>query len=496
MDYSELKSGTDVRGTAAEGYGTAVNLTDEAVRDIVGAFAVWAKTRIKGNKIAVGGDSRITSEHIKSIAASVLSEAGYTVLDCGLCSTPSMFMTTKFPEIGAAASVMVTASHHPCEKNGLKFFLPVGGLSGANLSEIIELANNGEKPEKAEKSGEIIKDDFMAYYCDFLVKKVRDCAGGDRPLEGMKIIVDAGNGAGAFYAERVLKTLGADTGGSQFLEPDGTFPNHIPNPENKAAMDSVSKATVTAKADLGIIFDTDVDRAAIVAADGKEINRNSLIALISAILLRENPQATIVTDSVTSDGLKEFIEARGGVHHRFKRGYKNVIDEAVRLEKTGVNAPLAIETSGHAALKENYYLDDGAYLVTRLIIEAVKLKREGKTLLDLISDLKAAREELEIRLSFNTDKWKELGAFVIDSIKAIKDKRLIVANDNYEGVRVSVPKHKGWFLVRMSVHDPIMPINIESDEIGGAVKIAELLKAYLAEFEGLDISNLAKAIRQ
>lgn len=193
--------------------------------------------------------------------------------------------------------------------------------------------------------------------------------------------------------ERVLKPLGADTAGSQFLEPDGNFPNHIPNPENPAAMQSVSDAVVRAGADLGVIFDTDVDRAAVVDANGREINRNALIALISAVILKEQPGSTIVTDSVTSDGLAEFIAEKGGVHHRFKRGYKNVIDEARRLCDSGINAPLAIETSGHAALKENYFLDDGAYLVTRIIIEAVKLRREGKTLSSLLAGLKTAKEE-------------------------------------------------------------------------------------------------------
>ena len=85
----------------------------------------------------------------------------------------------------------------------------------------------------------------------------------------------------------------------------------------------------------GIIFDTDVDRAGAVANDGKEINRNRLIALISAVLLEEHPGTTIVTDSITSSGLAAFIAEKGGVHHRFKRGYKNVIDESIRINKSG-----------------------------------------------------------------------------------------------------------------------------------------------------------------
>lgn len=489
MDLKQLKSGTDVRGTALGGYGSEVNLTKEAVHAIVDAFGFWLQGRVSGKTVAVGCDSRLSSPAIKSIAANSLSDAGYTVLDCGLCSTPSMFMMTQFASTKASASIMVTASHHPCDKNGLKFFLPSGGLEGSQIEEILALASRGEKLN-AQQKGEIKKGDYMAHYCEFLTGLVQRECGEEKPLEGMKIVVDAGNGAGAFYVERVLNPLGADTTGSQFLEPDGNFPNHIPNPENRDAMASIARATLNAKADLGIIFDTDVDRAAIVDSSGKEINRNTLIALISAIILKQQPGATIVTDSVTSDGLKEFIESRGGVHHRFKRGYKNVIDEAIRLCNEGVNAPLAIETSGHAALKENYFLDDGAYLVTRIIIEAVKLRREGKPLLSLIDGLKSAREEKEVRLSFKTENWKELGNFIIENLKKLKDPRLVVAPDNYEGARVSVPRLKGWFLVRMSVHDPIMPVNIESDVEGGAEAIAAILREYLKAFDGLDLKNL------
>ena len=194
-------------------------------------------------------------------------------------------------------------------------------------------------------------EDYSRVLVDKIIKGVDSKINHDKPLAGMKIIVDAGNGAGGFFAEKVLARLGADTEGSQFLEPDGMFPNHIPNPENREAMKSISQATVNVGADLGIIFDTDVDRAAIVGPDGKSINKNALIALIASILLEEEAGATIVTDSVTSKGLAEFIEKRGGVHHRFKRGYKNVINESVRLNKEGISSPLAIETSGHAALR-------------------------------------------------------------------------------------------------------------------------------------------------
>ena len=122
-----------------------------------------------------------------------------------------------------------------------------------------------------------------------------------------------------------------------------------------------------------------------VLPSGEEINRNALIAMMAAILAPDYPGSTIITDSVTSDELTTFLQDELHlVHHRYMRGYKNVIDECIRLNKAGTVSPLAIETSGHGALSENYYLDDGAYLAVKLLMAAAKAKKAGKPLGDLI----------------------------------------------------------------------------------------------------------------
>jgi len=337
--------------------------------------------------------------------------------------------------------------------------------------------------------------DFMTVYAQILVDIIRKGTGKEMPLAGTKVIVDAGNGAGGFYANNVLKVLGADTEGSQFLEPDGMFPNHIPNPEDKAAGESISKAVLNAKADLGIIFDTDVDRAGVVDPNGRVINRNRLIALIGKILLLEFPGTTIVTDSTTSSGLAKFIAENGGVHHRFKRGYKNVINEGIRLNGEGKDCQLAIETSGHAALKENYFLDDGAYLVTKILITMANMRAEGKDMFELIASLEEPKEAEEFRLNIKAEDFKAYGAQVIESIKAAAeaDAKFIPAPTNYEGIRVSLDKDNGngWFLVRMSLHDPLLPINVESDSVGGVRVIVETLYGLLKGMD-LDLSPIEK----
>lgn len=502
-EWKSLKNGSDIRGIAVESENGKVNLTDDKVKAIAAGFAYWLKEKLNKAeiKVAVGHDSRISADRIKTAVIGELKDAGFTVFDCGLISTPAMFMTNIVPELDCDGSIQITASHLPYDRNGLKFFTKAGGCESSDIEEILVNAQNGNKLPL--KEGNVVEYDFLSAYADILVNKVRNAVNSEadfeKPLKGFKIVVDAGNGAGGFYVEKVLKPLGADTDGSQFLEPDGTFPNHIPNPENEEAMGFVTRAVVNAKADMGIIFDTDVDRAGAVDSLGNEINRNRLIALISAILLEERTPAVIVTDSITSSGLKKFIENHGGMHHRFKRGYKNVINEAVRLNKEGQYCPLAIETSGHAALKENYFLDDGAYLVTKLIIKMAQLKAQNKKLEDLLLGLEEPMESKEFRMNIALDDFKPYGEKVI---KAVNDYALVaegwdVAPDNYEGIRVSFNAENGdgWFLLRMSLHEPLMPLNIESNIEGGVKIIAQKLYPVLKNFESLDTEKLKEFVK-
>ena len=500
MDYTRLRNGTDVRGIAVAGVAhEEVNLTKQAARDISRAFCLWLKQKLGKQRVCVaaGYDSRISApELLAGVQEGVTF--GDDLVITGLSSTPSMFMLLQdesfFATHGGAidGSIMITASHLPFNRNGLKFFTKAGGLEADDVKEILFIANGEKALFESGERGVSTTHSYMEKYSADLVRKVRAACGSDKPLTGKKILVDAGGGAGGFYAEKVLVPLGADISGSQFLEPDGYFKGHIPNPENEAAMASVCDAVKREKADFGIIFDTDVDRAGAVDSTGEEINRNRLIALISAILLAERP-GTVVTDSVTSDGLAQFIASRGGKHHRFKRGYKNVINEAIRLNAAGEYTPLAIETSGHAALKENYFLDDGAYLITRLLIALAKTSGQGKNLTDLISDLKMPKEAAELRFKFKADcDFSAEGARIIERLKAYASERYYIsaAKENYEGVRLNFDSAHGagWLLVRMSLHEPILPVNTESEREGGAKQIIGELYQFLKNYDCLDLS--------
>lgn len=476
-----LQNGSDIRGIAIATPEQVATLTIERTKKIGQAFVAWLQSRVPGKelKIAIGMDSRISGQDLKQALLDGMAPADVTIIDCGMATTPAMFMATLYDDFRVDGSIMITASHLPYQYNGLKFFTATGGAEHDDIEEILAMTNLLR--EASGNKAQIVEKDLLTVYAADLVEKIR--AGideGFEPLKGQHIVVDAGNGAGGFFVEKVLEPLGATTTGSQFLDPDGTFPNHESNPDNKEAMQALKNAVLTNKADLGIIFDTDVDRSALVDANGQALNRNNLIALISAVLLKENPGATIVTNSATSQHVEDFIVGLGGKQDRYLTGYRNVINRAIELD-----AELAIETSGHAALKENYYLDDGAYLVAKLLMANTDLPA-------LIKDLKQPEETMEYRFVIVEEPIQENGTTVITDFKAYLNKQegIRVITDHLEGVRADFDE--GWFIVRMSLHEPLLVWTLESDKAGALAPLVERLMPFFMEQNCLDRQNIIK----
>lgn len=486
-EFLKLQNGSDIRGIALEGVeGEAVNLTSDVVQRISAAFAEWIGMRlhkaVTDIHLAIGHDSRLSAQDLMQAAVVGLQKQGVSVFTCGMASTPAMFMSTVFPDIAMDGAIMITASHLPYNRNGLKFFTGEGGLEKEDIKNILRRA--ASLSFASARSDKVQSLPLMERYAQFLRDNITSALGGKRqPLQGMHMVVDAGNGAGGFFATAVLAPLGANIEGSQYLEPDGYFPHHVPNPEDETAMQAIQQAVIRSGCDIGFIFDTDVDRMSAVLADGKLINRNGLIAMMAAILSAEYPGSTIVTDSVTSDELTVFLEKELGlVHHRYMRGYKNVINECKRLNKEGIISPLAIETSGHGALKENYYLDDGAYLAVKLVIAAAWAKQEGRPLYHYISRLQQPVESREYRLPITeTDDPVGYGNLVLAVLaQRAREQHISIATPSYEGVRLIFPE--GWALLRMSLHDAEMPLNLESKKVGGCQAMAQQIYSLLYGF--------------
>lgn len=498
MSLKQLQNGSDIRGIAISTDEHRANLTPEAVEKITAGILNWLldqqqlhdKWDNQTLTIGVGRDSRLSGPELAETFMTSASQQGVNIIDFELATTPSMFMATQYPQFDLDAGIMFTASHLPYYFNGIKIFSKAGGAEHADISYILEHT----EPLTTDYVGTVKKDDILTPYAADLVEKIRKGSevASPTPLAGLKIVVDAGNGAGGFFVEKVLDVLGADTTGSQFLEPDGTFPNHIPNPENQEAIASIKQAVVDNQADLGIIFDTDVDRSAVVTKDGQLLNRSNFIAILSYIALSENPNASVVTNSLTSDHVRDFIQGLGGKQIRYISGYRNIINRAIQANKDGIDTPLAVETSGHAAFRENYFLDDGTYAAAKILMLLPKLQQAGKELSSLIADLRQPAQTQEVRFKLECNNFKDYGKQVIADLRQAEIDGLTFNPDNEEGVRMILGEKygQGWFILRMSLHEPLLVLNIETDQNGYITKLLKTISDFLKPYQYVNQDNL------
>jgi phosphomannomutase len=382
------------------GPGQAVDLSPLAVEVIAESFGEWLREELGVRDGELLRDPRLSGPRLGAALFAGLARAECSVFDMGLATTPACFMSTVLPRFGYDASIMVTfrcvfffafpsssarlrviywcygtqmtASHLPCTRNGLKFFTKRGGLTSSDVEKICDRAahkyvarGKGLDLGTGTPPPVVMRVDLMSAYAahlrDIIKRGDAHPTHYDALLRGFRVVVNAGNGCGGFFARDVLDRLGADSAGSLHLDPDGAFPNHMPNPEDATAMSLTRGAVLARGSDLGVVFDTDVDRSGVVDAIGAAVNGDQLIGLMSFIVLDEHPGTTVVTDARASEGLTRFIASRGGRHCLYRVGYRNVIDKGMQLNDDGVETHLMMETTGHGSVKENYFLDDGVY---------------------------------------------------------------------------------------------------------------------------------------
>ena len=309
------------------------------------------------------------------------------------------------------------------------------------------------------------------------------------------------------------------------IEPDSEFPNGVPNPEDKEMVKQTISRCEEVNADIGIMLDTDADRCGFVipgttdqsqgiCQNYEPLNRNRLIALLSVIFSSSSPGCSIVTDSVTSEGLTTFLEENLGLKHvRYLKGYANVINKAKELTSARKeNAEMAIETSGHCAMHENGYLDDGTYTAVKVIGLLARMKRSQHltglsssklTLLDLIKDLKEMDIVDELRMNVkdgsiaSTTTLFDLICDELTNLSNLNELSWEIDRDNLEGIRIrTILTDGGFFMLRKSLHDPIISLQIEAANVEQCrSEIIAPLREVLSRMEamkGLDISVLNK----
>ncbi|MBQ3424805.1 MAG: phosphomannomutase/phosphoglucomutase [Clostridia bacterium] len=484
-DWQKLRGSSEIR--AAEEF-----LTDSRVEKLGYALVCWLAERSgtapEALKLAVGRDDASAGERIQTAITRGITAADSDVLDCGVCPGPALFRRCLADADGA---VLITADTARGGLMGFKLMTASGGLRPGDAEKILELAERLEVPERLVVDCDAVSD----YYAALRMTAARWLEDDAlKPLLGMRVVADTGSSTGRGFA-RFLESLGVEV--EACPAPDRSPAGFDSSP----AVEAMARAVLACGADMGVLLNTDGDRLCLVDDRGRLIHQNRLIALTAALLLDGCSGATIVTDSVTSSGLTAFIAEWGGIHYRFKRGYRNVIDEAVRLNAEGIDCPLAMETSGHAAFRENGFVDDGMYLATWIICRALDSKREGKNLFALLDELQEPVESVEIRLPvLEEDGPAAAGQELVETVLShtLEDSAWQAAPDSREGVRITFNLDGGinnaWFQLRMSLYDPVMALNAQSDVPGGVKRILTQLYRVIRDTREVNLSPLRREI--
>jgi len=491
VDLSFLKSGSDIRGNVDLFSSLPVSAPSSLTLDVAFTLGqtftsfISASSHISSPRIAIGRDPRPHGENLGNAFAHGVLSAGGTPLDINIATTPSVFHCC---DIGTAdGGVMITASHLPAPKNGMKLFTPRGPFEASERDEILTIAGadfNYLPPDTTPSLAPSQPINFMPIYIDSLINEVKTFS-RSKDLKGLRILVNSGGGSG-FHLSSVLEACGAevirlnDAHTGDWSERYGP-----PNPESKEMSKETIEAcaALTTPCNLACMLDTDADRVGFVvptASGGYDVlNRNRFVAVLSKIACHGSESCAVVTDSVTSTGLGKFIEKELGHRHvRFKKGYLNVINEGKRLvAKENVNCKLAIETSGHSAFAVNGWLDDGTYSAVRVICE---LKNEG-SISKIIENLEEPEYEEELRMAVNDDSVATTAAVFTNISNRVSSAAFDVAaaesgwcldSENREGIRVV--HETGFFMLRPSLHDPIISFQLEA---GGVEEAREVIKA-------------------
>lgn len=448
----------DIRGIADR------DLTDETVRAVGRAFAETMREKGK-RRIAVGRDVRLSSPRIRAALIEGLRDQGASVIDVGGVPTPALYFAVN--HLHADAGVMVTGSHNPIEYNGLKLSEGVQSLHG---EQIQALRARAESSGVLATRGTLEETSVDEAYLADLVSKIKL----DRPL---KVVCDPGNGAASILGPRFLRALGCEVD-AIFAEPDGRFPNHLPDPTVPELMRSLMDRVLATKADVGIGFDGDADRVGAVDERGRLLYGDQLLGLYAADVLSRRPGEPVVFEVKCSQGLVEWVEAKGGKPIMWKAGHS-----LIKAKMRETKAPLGGEMSGHMFFADEFYgYDDALYGAGRLL--RILAGSRGRTLGSLVDELPQSRyvSTPEIRLDCaDTAKFA-----IVEAVREHYRSRYDVID--VDGVRVQFGD--GWGLVRASNTQPVLVVRFEARSQERLQAIARDIYEALARYPEVTIPAL------
>lgn len=412
-------------------------LNEESVVRIGYALA----SKISGEFVAVGYDARSHSPILFEYLVHGLNAGGKKVLDMGLVPTPVNYFCNynEFNGVTPSASIMITGSHNPSEYNGFKITIDKAPFFGEQIYALGRECEGMALPAKVDRA--VTKIDALSRYIDFLVSEFAH-------LKGMptRIVYDCGNGVAGVVTERIFSALNLHAKGL-YTEPDGTFPNHHPDPSDEHNLEDIKKL-LQQEGDIAFAYDGDADRIAVLTH--KNNIKGDMMALLYAMKM---DKPTVIGEVKCSQVMYDELEKRGAKAIMYKTGHSNL---KVKMQET--NADLACEVSGHVFFKNRYFgYDDAIYATLRmleLIHDGIDLDAELAKLPQVFSTEEIKVHTTESEKFKIIDKVKELLKTPPSSFPAIKN---IIAVD---GVRINF--EHGWGLLRASNTTPVLVERFEA----------------------------------
>lgn len=456
----------DIRGTVT---GDKPQLTPDVARLVGKGYGTYMIRTFQTERVFIGGDNRLTTAPIKQAVIEGLVSTGLHVTDIGGVMTPTVYFASA--QYGAkAGGIQITGSHLDLQYNGIKMAYGKLALSGDQIQAVLQL---------------ILKDDFIArpgkQDTDLnMVKKHMATIAGKVKLGSRKlrVVLDAGNGLSGSFMEPVYRQLGVDVI-CLYCEPDGTFPNHLPNPEDPDTTHDLEKAVVDHKVDLGIAFDGDADRCGIIDEHGHHIAADRLLALLARDMLGRHPGAKVVFDVKASQALFDEIKGHKGIPIMWKSGHSLM---KAKIAEEG--ALLGGEVSGHIFIGEDYYGFDDAPLVSLKVLEI--LSKMNQSVSDIFNSIPKLVATPEIIMSAPD----EMKFTAIDAMKAELSKTYQVID--VDGARANFAD--GWGLVRASNTQPAITMRFEARTRQQVVEYMQIFDKLLDAYPQIDRSKLREQI--
>jgi phosphomannomutase / phosphoglucomutase len=419
----------DVRGLVGS------DINPDVFRQVGRAYATMIR-RNGGRRIAVGRDNRLSSNDLKVAFAEGARAAGVDVVDIGVVTTPILYFATAHWKLDGGANI--TGSHNPIEYNGVKMVHP--GAAPLSEDEIQGLRATIERGDYESGAGRLSERSPREDYFETI-------AGLIRLSRRLKVVVDAGNGVAGLYGPELLRRIGCDVI-ELHCESDGSFPNHLPDPEDERNVEDLKEKVVEVSADVGIAYDGDADRVGVIDERGGRHEADLILILLARDLLSRHPGAKVVFDVKSSQALVDDIRQRGGVPIMWKTGHSHL-----KRKMRDDHILLGGEVSGHMFFAENYYgVDDGILASCKIIELAARAAEPLSRQFASIPHLRAT-PELKAPCA-DGEKFR----IVEEVTRELKRRYETIDTD---GARVIFPG-RGWGLVRASNTNPYLTLRFEA----------------------------------